>query len=246
MATNAFTPLRVGEVAKRTGLSVRALHHYDEIGLLVPSQRSDSRYRLYDESDLLRLMQIKALRQLGFSLQEIRDLLAASDYPPLRTIEERIAAIDQQIESQRRMRVHLERIAAALRGGRSPSAAELIEAIEAMTMFDKYFSEEQQKELRERGATVGEARIREVENEWPKLIAAVRDAMASGKTPDHPEVQQLAARWMALVQEFSEGNRGIEKSVATMYRNEPGVQQRMGLDAEIFEYMGKAMKAARS
>jgi MerR family transcriptional regulator, thiopeptide resistance regulator len=243
MATNAFTPLRVGEVAKRTGLSVRALHHYEEIGLFTPSQRSDSRYRLYDESDLLRLMQIKALRQLGFSLQEIRDLLATSDHLPLRTIEERIAAIDRQIESQRRVRVHLERIAAALRGGRSPSAAELIEAIEAMTMFEKYFTEEQQKELQQRGETVGEARIREVENEWPKLIAAVRDAVASGKAPDHPEVQQLAARWRALVQEFSGGNRGIEKSVATMYRNEPDVQQRMGLDAEIFDYIGKAMAA---
>lgn len=244
MATNAFTPLRVGEVAKRTSVSVRALHHYDEIGLLTPSRRSDSRYRLYDESDLLRLMQIKALRQLGFSLQEIRNLLTTSDHPPLRTIEERIAAIDRQIESQRQIRVHLEQIAVALRGGRSPSAAELIEAIEAMTMFDKYFTEEQKKELQARRETVGEARIHEVENEWPKLIAEVRDAMAGGKAPDHPAVQKLATRWMALVQEFSGGNRGIEKSVAVMYQTEPGVQQRMGLDEETFDYIRKAMAAS--
>jgi MerR family transcriptional regulator, thiopeptide resistance regulator len=244
MATNAFAPLRVGEVAKRTSVSVRALHHYDEIGLLTPARRSDSRYRLYDESDLLRLMQIKALRQLGFSLQEIRSLLTTSDHPPLRTIEERIAAIDRQIESQRRIRIHLEQVAAALRGGRSPSAAELIEAIEAMTMFDKYFTEEQQKELQTRRETVGEGRIHEVGNEWPKLIADVREAMARGKAPADPEVQALAARWMSLVQEFSGGSRGIEKSVATMYRNEPGVQQRMGLDAEIFEYIREAMAAS--
>src|SRR5512140_932945 len=241
MASNAFTPLRVGTVARRTGLSVRALHHYEAIGLLAPARRSESRYRLYDEADLLQLVQIRALRQLGFSLQEIRELLASNNQPPQRIIEQRIAAIDQQIEAQQRMRVRLEQLATALRGGRSPSAAELIEAIEVMTMFEKYFTEEQQ-ELQARRATVGVRRIREVEGEWPSLIATVREAMASGKPPSDPDVQKLAKRWMELVREFSGGDKGIEKTVATMVRSEPPANQRMGLEAAMFEYIGKAIK----
>jgi DNA-binding transcriptional MerR regulator len=62
--------LRVGEVAKATGLTVRALHHYDDIGLLVPSARSEAGYRLYSDGDVARLYRILALRAVGFTLEE--------------------------------------------------------------------------------------------------------------------------------------------------------------------------------
>lgn len=63
--------LKVGELAKRCGLTVRTLHHYDQIGLLRPSARSGSGYRLYGRSDIARLHQIQVLRKLGLSLAEI-------------------------------------------------------------------------------------------------------------------------------------------------------------------------------
>jgi DNA-binding transcriptional MerR regulator len=63
---------QVKEVAGLTGLTVRALHHYDSLGLLVPSARSAAGYRLYDDDDLLRLQQILIGRELGLSLEEIR------------------------------------------------------------------------------------------------------------------------------------------------------------------------------
>lgn len=63
---------RVKEIAQTTGISVRALHHYDEIGLLVPKARTSAGYRLYDEDDLLRLQQILIGRELGLALEEIR------------------------------------------------------------------------------------------------------------------------------------------------------------------------------
>ena len=66
------TAMKVGELAKRTGVSVRTLHYYDEIGLLSPSHRSEAGYRLYSAEDIARLQQIKSLRQLGFRLEEIR------------------------------------------------------------------------------------------------------------------------------------------------------------------------------
>ena len=62
----------VSEVARITGISVRALHHYDEIGLLVPRERSDAGYRRYDDADLLRLQQILIGREQGLTLEEIR------------------------------------------------------------------------------------------------------------------------------------------------------------------------------
>lgn len=71
--------LTVGEVAKRFRITVRTLHHYDEIALLSPSRRSASGYRLYTSSDLTRLSQIIVYRRLGFGLEEIARLLDEGD-----------------------------------------------------------------------------------------------------------------------------------------------------------------------
>ena len=67
-----FEALKVGELAKRTGLTVRTLHHYDAIGLLKPSLHTEAGYRLYTANDIARLQQVLSLRQLGFSLDEVR------------------------------------------------------------------------------------------------------------------------------------------------------------------------------
>ena len=72
-----FEALKVGELAKRTGLTVRALHHYDEIGLLKPSLHTEAGYRLYTADDVARLQRVLSLRQLGFSLEQVRDCLDA-------------------------------------------------------------------------------------------------------------------------------------------------------------------------
>ena len=71
----ARTALTVGQVAEQLGLTVRTLHHYDEIGLLVPSERTSAGYRLYDGKDLTRLQHVVVYRRLGFALEEIALLL---------------------------------------------------------------------------------------------------------------------------------------------------------------------------
>jgi DNA-binding transcriptional MerR regulator len=85
--------MKVGEVAKRTGLSVRTLHYYDEIGLLSPAEHTASRHRLYGAPEILRLQQIKSLRQLGFSLDEIREMLDSPTLSPRRVLEMHAALV---------------------------------------------------------------------------------------------------------------------------------------------------------
>lgn len=71
--------MQIGEVAERTELSLRTIRHYEEVGLVVPSARSQGGFRLYTEPDVARLMLIRRMKPLGFSLEEMRDLLAATD-----------------------------------------------------------------------------------------------------------------------------------------------------------------------
>ncbi|WP_173266085.1 MerR family transcriptional regulator [Streptomyces pacificus] len=71
--------MRIGEVAARTGLSLRTIRHYEEAGLVSPSARSQGGFRLYTETDVARLMVIRRMKPLGFTLEQMRELLAATD-----------------------------------------------------------------------------------------------------------------------------------------------------------------------
>ncbi len=71
--------MQIGEVAARTELSLRTIRHYEESGLVVPSARSQGGFRLYTEADVARLMVIRRMKPLGFTLDEMRALLAATD-----------------------------------------------------------------------------------------------------------------------------------------------------------------------
>ena len=69
--------MKIGQLAEATGITVRALRHYDEIGLLRPSERTEAGYRLYSHGDVQRLCRIRALRRLGLGLDEVRAALDA-------------------------------------------------------------------------------------------------------------------------------------------------------------------------
>src|SRR6478735_5649461 len=71
--------MHIGAVASRTGLSLRTLRHYDEVGLVRPSGRTDGGFRLYTEQDVERLLVVRRMKPLGFTLEEMADLLEISD-----------------------------------------------------------------------------------------------------------------------------------------------------------------------
>src|SRR3712207_1856468 len=108
---------KVGELARQTGLSVRTLHYYDEIGLLSPSQRTDSGHRLYTAGDVVRLQRIKSLQHLGFTLREVQACLDRPDFPQQRVIQLHLSQLRERIELQRRLCDLLERVAARLGSG---------------------------------------------------------------------------------------------------------------------------------
>lgn len=71
--------MHIGELSERTGLSLRTIRHYDQMGILIPSGRSEGGFRLYTEEDFGRLMLIRQMKPLGYSLEQVGDLLHALD-----------------------------------------------------------------------------------------------------------------------------------------------------------------------
>lgn len=101
---------KVGELAKLTGLTIRTLRYYDQIGLFSPSEYTEAGHRLYNQADLSRLQQILSLKELGLSLEEIRSALAGTYYDPSRVISLQIARIKENIQLQQTMLQELEHV----------------------------------------------------------------------------------------------------------------------------------------
>ena len=244
---------KVGELAGRTRLSVRALHHYEEIGLLVPSGRTGSGHRLYSGGDVLRLQQIASLRSLGFSLGEIRECLTRQSFSPGRVIGLHVARLKERMELERKLCERLEAVAARLehpevdKGG--ISAERFVEAVMEVTemseRIEKYYTPEQREQLENRRQEIGEGRIREVQAEWPELMEKVGAEMEAGTDPTEERVQELARRWMGLVREFTGGDAGIHRSLGNMWEGEESL---MGIDTthmrEMMAYISRANAAA--
>lgn len=245
---------KVGELASRTGLSVRALHHYEEIGLLVPSGRTEAGHRLYSEEEVLRLQQIASLRALGLSLNEVRECIDEEIHSPTQVIELHIARLKERIEAERKLCERLEGVAALL-AAREDSAGEVsvqrfIETVMEVTKMseniEKHYTAEQLEQLERRKQEVGEQRIREVEAEWPRLIERVEAEMEAGTDPANERVQELARRWMELVEEFTGGDAGIRQSLGNVWQEQESVG---GMNTahmrELMDYIGKANAASQ-
>ncbi len=235
---------QIGELAKATGLTVRT--HYDELGLLEPSERTEAGYRLYGEADVERLYRILALRRLGLGLEEIGSVLGdgGPDLPAL--VREHIGRVERELEGADRLRRRLLRILDALEQPSEPSVEHLLEAMEAMTMIEKHYTPDQLSQLEERRHALGEEGMRQAEWDWTELIAAVEAERERGADPGAPRMQELAARWRAQVEAFTGGDAGIERSLNGMYREE-GVEASRGMiDEGLMAYVGQAMAASKA
>lgn len=214
-----FEALKVGELAKRTGLTVRTLHHYDEIGLLKPSLHTESGHRLYTAGDVARLQPVLSLRQLGFSLEEVRACLDRPDFSPAEVIRLHVARLRGQIELQRQLCARLEAIAAHLDTAGEVSAEEFLRTIEVMTMMEKYYTPEQIKQFAEVGKQVGPEEIRAVEEAWTGLLAEVRANW--DLDPASPAAQALGRRWDELTERTMRGYQAfpeLKQAIADNYK----------------------------
>ncbi|HET7832186.1 MAG TPA: MerR family transcriptional regulator [Gallionella sp.] len=227
--------LRVGELAKRCGLTVRTLHHYDSIGLLTPSVRSDSGYRLYNRDDIARLHQVQALRRLGLPLADIGAVLANPGLRLASIVEQQIELLEKQIDQGKKLHDRLSQLRGQLMRGEKPELADWLTTLEMMTMYDKYFSANELKRfpLLDTGEKV-------IAAEWAELVKSVREAMNSRIPPESPEAQALSKRWMNMLVRDTNGDPRLLVKLNEMQYNEPSAQVRSGITPEVMAYIQRA------
>jgi MerR family transcriptional regulator, thiopeptide resistance regulator len=241
---------RAREFAASTGVTVRTLHHYDRLGLLKPSRYSRAGYRLYTESDVGRLEQIVALKFIGFSLKQIKDILQRGSGDLAAALRQQRAAITEKRQRLDLAIQAIERAEYVVGTTQDHGWETFIKIIEVITMQNdmdwsrKYYSEEAQREIEERAATIPRDTIERAQRDWAILIKEVDAAVGGGEDPASDKAQALAARWSELIKGFTGGNREIQSGLNKMYADRSNWPTSMPkpFGDEVQAFMVEAMK----
>ena len=195
------TTMTVGEVSTLLGVSVRALHHWDESGLVHPSRRSDAGYRLYCETDIMRIQQVLVYRQTGMSLADIKEVLDEPGADAVTHLRRQRELLQGQVSRLQQMLLSIDTILDMQQLGGRLSLAETVEIwgtdwdpVHLEEVHARWSDTEEWAESARRKARMTRADWEQAHSETVALETALAEAMHSGVEPGSPEANALA-RW---------------------------------------------------
>jgi DNA-binding transcriptional MerR regulator len=221
----AFT---VGELSRLTGVTVRALHHYDEIGLVQPSQRSAAGYRLYDDRDVLRLQQVLVFRELGVALDEIAAAIDQATDREALLRKHRGALVEKRARIDA-MLVAVDTALGALEKGKT------MQPVDVKKMFEGFNHEDYADEVRERwGSTeaykesarrtkqYGKLEWEAIRRENEAIYARLAELMQQGAAAADPAVQAAVEDHRVHIERwFYPCSRQMHHGLGEMYVADP-------------------------
>ena len=229
----------ITEVARATGLTSRALRHYDAIGLLRPAWTSESGRRHYEDSELLRLQEILLLRQLGLSLDAIHHVLARRDD------EERIEVLERHRRQLKGERERLERLITtvgktidSLRKGTEMAPEELFDGL-----IQNPYEDEARQKWGDEAVDASNAKLRELGRAdrerltsgrgWREVHAAIGECAEQGLASDDPRVQEVVKQHYELVSLAWTPNREAYIGLGQMYLDDPRFARNIGAEPTV-------------
>ena len=242
----AFT---VGELSKLTGVTVRTLHHYDEIGLCRPSQRNASGYRLYDDGDVLRLQQVLVLRELGLPLTEIAAALEGDRASLLRRHRAELVAKRGRLDA---MLASVDRALERLEG-------ETMQPDDVKQMFDGFDPAQYEDEVKERWGNTDAYREsarrtkQYTKEDWARYKAEAQEVgvriaalMRAGTPVSDPAVQAAVEAHRLLIDRwFYPCSIEMHKGLASLYVSDPRFTENLDKLGEGYaQYLSDAIAAS--
>jgi DNA-binding transcriptional MerR regulator len=199
--------LQVKEVSGIAGVSIRTLHHYDAIGLLVPSSMTQSGYRLYADADLERLQQILFFKEIGFALQEIKDILDSPGFDRRKALAAHRELLLEKRERMERMLETVDRTIRSLEGGPELTHKDLFEGfdMEKIKEHQAKYAEEARRmfgpssveAVENRVSGYSEARWKDIHQATSAIYARLVSRMAYG--PEDEEALAAIGDWRLLI-----------------------------------------------
>ena len=217
----------IKQLADLAGVSRRTLHHYDEIGLLKPSEKGANRYRYYDDDAALRLQQILFYRELGINLTEIQEILDQPDFDILQALQVHKSELHKRVARLNRLIETVDKTILHVNGDRKMSDHDIFEG------FSEKQQEEYAQQARERWdpelvnqsmkqwKSYSPEKKQQVMDEGKAIYVDILEHMEAGKAPGSPEVQACLVRWHQHMRYFYEPSWGMLRGLGQGYAASP-------------------------
>jgi DNA-binding transcriptional MerR regulator len=239
-----FTVKQLSDLA---GVTPRTLHHYDQIGLLKPSHVGDNGYRYYGEESLLKLQQILFYRELGLSLEDIKNIMGRRGFDVLLALESHRVEIGKRITRLQRLVETVDNTISYLKGQKEMSEKQIFSgftpeeeekyAREAEQMYDPEKVRESNRKWKTYGKEKQQAILAEGKQIYMEMVAAMPKGAAS------PEVQALVERWRKNMDYFWTPNLDQLVGLAELYNDDPRFKANYdAMHPGLAEFMLEAVK----
>ncbi|MGX1131501.1 DNA-binding transcriptional MerR regulator [Streptomyces glaucescens] len=221
--------LTVGQASKRLGVTVRALHHWDEIGLARPSLRTASGYRLYTAGDLERLQRIVVYREVGLGLDTIQAVLDDSTADVPAALRAQRAQVAERIDRLQQLSAGLDRMIDAHEHGLLLTAEQQAEIFGPQWNPDwpaearqRYGDTPQWRQYAERSASRSPEEWQAITEAVADVDRALADAMDAGVAPGSPEANRLVERHREVFSSYFPLTRQMQVCLGRRYEADPG------------------------
>lgn len=226
--------IQVGELAKRAGITVRTLHHYEHTGLLQPSARSTAGYRLYNLADIQRLHMIQMLAKAGLELAAIKDFLEQQTLTLPELLNAQIVSLEQQMRSIDTLLDQLIALRTELKAKGEPDLESWLHTLELMNMYDHWFTKEELQQLPFTAKKEPQASI------WASLVQEVQTLMSRQICVADPQAMALATRWMERLEQDTAGKPEFLNRLNEMHSAEPQMREQIGISTQMTDYITRA------
>ena len=238
--------MKINDVAKLTGITVRTLHYYDEIGLLKPSKITDAGYRIYDEKNLETLQQILLFREMNFPLSEIKEIISNPKFDRIDALEKHKKLL---IKKRQRLDNLINLVDNTIKGENDMSFKEFdmteIEATKekyAKEVKERYGKTDAYKEYEVKTKNYDKDKWNDVNTEANEIFKTFADN--KDKAPESEEVQELVKRWQdCITNNYYNCTKEILASLGLMYVNDERFKKNIDKCGEgTAEFMSKAIE----
>jgi DNA-binding transcriptional MerR regulator len=242
----------VKELAKISGVSVRTLHWYDEIGLLKPAYYGANNYRYYEEEQLLLLQQILFFRELGFKLDDIQKVLGKSDFDKIRALRTHKQTLEKNLDRTKQLIETIDKTISHLRGKQKMEDKELYAGFDLAKQkeYEKYLvkyhgtvAEDLIHESKKRTVNWGSKEWHDIKEEGNAIYKAVAGCIERGLGPRDDEVQAHIEQHFQMIGRFYTVTKDVYVGLSQLYCEHPDFRKFFDpFHPELVEFFAEAMR----
>lgn len=242
----------VKELAQLSGVSVRTLHWYDEIGLLKPAYHGANGYRYYEEEQMLLLQQVLFFRELGFKLDDIQTVLGKSDFDTIRALKIHRHSLEQNLDRTKRLIKTIDQTMKHLRGKQKMDTAHLYDGFdpEKQKDYEQYLvkhhgtvAEDLLFESQRRTAKWGSDEWQQVKEEGEAIYQAAADLLKQGKGPRDEQMQALIEQHCQMLGRFYDVSKDVYVGLSQLYTEHPDFRKFFDrVHPELVQFFAEAMR----